>query len=407
MQTYLRNQIDWPQAFPAEEYAARRAKVCRALEAAGLDAIYVTTPANITWLTGYDMIWYHLENLTGVLLRADTGEALFFDSVAHTTIVSTTPEIAEVVWLDGAAVSGAVDEAIRVIVDEVGRRGLAGSRIALELWGYAPHASVMARLEGALEAGGATIEDGWRMLDEVRLVKSPLEIEHMKTAAAIADEAMTAGRDAIRPGLTETQLEGVIVGTMMAAGGGYPGIRSMIGSGPRSGTHHSPAQRRAIKQGDLVFVDFCGVYDRYHVNLNRTFSLGEPDPRWTELMTKSAGCIDAVLAEAKLGDPMSRVDEIAQAYIDEVGIREYVWWVGGYCQGVALPPDWCNNHWLSPRFGMPDRALEPGMFFNLENQFDVWQDWPGGSGAAYVETLMVTENGLEVMSKHPRTLVVV
>ena len=407
MQTYLRNQIDWPQAFPAEEYAERRAKVCRALADAGLDAIYVTTPANITWLTGYDMIWYHLENLTGVLLRADTGEALFFDSVAHTTIVSTTPEIAEVVWLDGAAVSGAVDEAIRVIVDEVGRRGLAGSRIALEQWGYAPHASVMTRFKGALEAGGATIEDGWQMLDEVRLVKSPLEIEHMKTAAAIADEAMTAGRDAIRPGLTETQLEGVIVGTMMAAGGGYPGIRSMIGSGPRSGTHHSPAQRRAIKQGDLVFVDFCGVYDRYHVNLNRTFSLGEPDPRWTELMTKAAGCIDAIVAEAKLGDPMSRVEAIAQAHIDEVGIREYVWWVGGYCQGIALPPDWCNNHWLSPRSGMPDRALEPGMFFNLENQFDVWEDWPGGSGAAYIETLMVTENGLEVMSKHPRTLVVV
>ncbi len=407
MQTYLRNQIDWPQAFPAEEYAERRAKVCRALADAGLDAIYVTTPANITWLTGYDMIWYHLENLTGVLLRADTGEALFFDSVAHTTIVSTTPEIAEVVWLDGAAVSGTADEAIQVIVDEVGRRGLAGSRIALELWGYAPHASVMTRFKGALEAGGATIEDGWRMLDEVRLIKSPLEIEHMKTAAAIADEAMTAGRDAIRPGLTETQLEGVIVGTMMAAGGGYPGIRSMIGSGPRSGTHHSPAQRRAIKQGDLVFVDFCGVYDRYHVNLNRTFSLGEPDPRWTELMTKAAGCIDAIVAEAKLGDPMSRVEAIAQAHIDEVGIREYVWWVGGYCQGIALPPDWCNNHWLSPRSGMPDRALEPGMFFNLENQFDVWEDWPGGSGAAFIETLMVTENGLEVMSKHPRTLVVV
>ncbi len=124
-------------------------------------------------------------------------------------------------------------------------------------------------------------------------------------------------------------------------------------------------------------------------------------------MTKSAGCIDAIVAEAKLGDPMSRVDEIAQAYIDEVGIREYVWWVGGYCQGIALPPDWCNNHWLAPRFGMRDRALEPGMFFNLENQFDVWEDWPGASGAASIETLMVTDTGLEVMSKHPRTLVVV
>ena len=356
MQTYLRDQVDWPQAFPAEEYAERRAKVCRALADADLDAIYITAPANITWLTGYDMIDYHLEILTGVLLRVDSGEALFFDYIGHTTIVSTTPEIAEVVWLDGAGTSGGVDGAVRVIADEVGKRGLGGARIGLELWAYAAHATIMARLKGSLEAGGATTTEAWRMLDEVRLVKSPLEIEHMKTASTMADEAMAAGRDAIRPGLTETQLEGVIMGTMMAAGGGYPGIRAMIGSGPRAGTHHSPAQRRAIKQGDLVFVDFCGVYDRYHVNLNRTFSLGEPDPRWTDLMTKAAGCIDAIVAEAKLGDPLSRVEEIGQAYTDAAGIRDYVWWVGGYCQGVAVPPQWCNK----PLAGHAIRHAGPG-----------------------------------------------
>jgi Xaa-Pro aminopeptidase len=402
MKTYLRDQVDWPQAFPAEEYADRRARVCKALAAAGLDAIYITAPGNITWLTGYDMIDFHLEVLTGVLLRVDTGEATFFDYTGHTTIVSTTPAITEVVWLDHE-----VDGATRVIAAEIAKRGLGRARIGLELWGYGPHGTVMTRLKGSIEAGGAIIQDAWRILDEVRLVKSALEIEHMKTASAMADEAMAAGRDTIRPGLLETQLEGVIMGTMMAAGGGYPGIRSMIGSGPRAGTHHSPAQRRAIKQGDLVFVDFCGVYDRYHVNLNRTFSLGEPDPRWTDLMDKAAGCIDAIVAEAKLGDPMSRVAEIGQTYTDAAGIREYVWWVGGYCTGVALPPQWCNNHWLDTKFGMADRALEPGMFFNFENQFDVWEDWPGGSGVAYIETFMVTENGLEVMSKLPRTLVTV
>jgi hypothetical protein len=47
------------------------------------------------------------------------------------------------------------------------------------------------------------------------------------------------------------------------------------------------------------------------------------------------------------------------------------------------------------------------MFFNLNNQFDPWEEWPGGSGAVHIETFMVTENGLEVMSKLPRTLVVV
>ena len=56
-----------------------------------------------------------------------------------------------------------------------------------------------------------------------------------------------------------------------------------------------------------------------------------------------------------------------------------------------------------PPFFCPTRRP----FFNFENQFDVWEDWPGGSGVAYIETFQVTETGLEVMSNLPRTLVVV
>ena len=405
MKTYLRDQVDWKQPFPAEEYAVRRAKVRKALTDSSLDAIFVTTPANITWLTGYDMIWYHLQNLTGVLVRADSDDTVFFDSSAHTTIISTTPEISQVVYVDAAAVSGTVDESISAIVGGIADKGLSGGRIGLELWGYAPHASVMEALAGALRKGGATVEDHWTLVEKQRFVKSDLEIQHVRKAAEIADLAMVAARDTIRSGIMETEIEGVIMGTMMKAGGGYPGIRTMIGSGPRSGTHHSPPTRRQIKQGDMVFVDFCGCYDRYHVNINRTFSLGEPDPRWTGLMTKAAGCIDTILSEIKLGDSLSKVDAVAQRYTDQSGIREYVWWVGGYAQEIALPPDWCGNHWLNPRFDMGDPPIQPGMVFNLENQFDVWEDWPGGSGCAYIESLLVTENGLEVLSKLPRTLV--
>lgn len=407
MQTYLHDQIDWQQPFPAEEYTARRAKVRSALSEAGLDAILVTTPANITWLTGYDMIWYHLQNLTGLLVQADSDETVFFDSSAHTTIISTTPEIREVIYVDAAAVSGTVDESIAAVVGGIADKKLGKSRIGLEMWGYAPHASVMEALALALRAGGATVEDHWTLVEKKRFIKSDLEILHVRKAAEIADLAMSAARDFIRPGVMETEIEGVIMGTMMKAGGGYPGIRTMLGSGPRSGTHHSSPTRRKIKQGDMVFVDFCGCYDRYHVNCNRTFSVGEPDSRWTDLMTKAASCIDTIQSEVKLGDPLSSVDAVAQRYTDEAGIRKYVWWVGGYAQEIALPPDWCGNHWLNPRFDMGDPPLQPGMVFNLENQFDVWEDWPGGSGCAYIETFLVTEDGLEVLSKLPRTLTTV
>ena len=46
----------------------------------------------------------------------------------------------------------------------------------------------------------------------------------------------------------------------------------------------------------------------------------------------------------------------------------------------------------------------PGVIFNFENQFDVWEDWPGGTGCAWIESFLVTEAGIELMSKLPRTI---
>lgn len=406
MKQFIRDQISWPQPFPPAEYADRRRRVREALKEAGLDAILVTTPANITWLTGYDMIWYHLTNLTGLLVRADSDDTVFYDSVAHTTLVSITPEIREVVYVDGAAVSGTLGEAVTAIVKSVAGKGLAKAKIGLEMWGYAPHVTTMEALADGLRAGGATIENAWTLVEKKRAVKSPLEVQHVRKAAEIGDAAMAAARDAIAPGVMETEIEAAIMGTMMKLGGGYPGIRTMLGSGPRAGTHHSPPSRKKIVQGELVFVDFCGCYDRYHVNVNRTFSLGKPDPRWTDLMNRASGCIDTIVSKIKVGDPMSKVEEVAQRYTDEQGLRKYVWWVGGYTQEIAVPPDWCGNHWLKTRFAdMGDPPLQPGMVFNLENQFDVWDNWPGGSGCAYIDSLLVTDKGLEVLSKLPRTLV--
>lgn len=400
---YLRNQIDWPQAFPPEEYDERRRKVRRALAAAGIDAIYVTQPADLTYLTGYDMIWYHTRAMTGLLLRADGEERLWFDETGHATIVATTPEIGEVVWFDEA--SGELP--IRRIVGAFAERGLGRGRIALQPWGYSPHARVTEALAEAFRAGGAEVVEASHLIEEIRLVKSPLEIAVVREAAAMADRAMAAGRDAIAEGVKETEIEAAIMHSLMTEGGGYPGIRSMVGSGPRAGTHHSAPTHRRIRRGDLVFVDFCSALHRYHVNLNRTFSLGAPDERWTRLMQASAGCVERIVAEVKPGNPWSRVAAVGEAYLQERDLARYVWWAGGYALGISLPPDWTGAYFARPIWGMPERPIEPGMVFNYENQFDVWEDWPGGSGAAYIESLLVTESGLEILSGLPRHLVAV
>lgn len=403
MQQYLRDQVDWPQAFPASEYAQRRRRVRDGLSAKSIDAIYVTAPANLTYLTGYDMIWYHTRALTGLLIRADSDETVWFDAVGHTTLVSTTPEIQDVVWFQREPAALLIGQ----IVKAFAARGLGKSRIALEPWGYSPHGKIMNALESGLRAGGADVVDESLLIERIRLVKSPLEIAVVRAAATMADGAMAAARDAIAPGMMETEIEAVIMQSMMRNGGGYPGIRTMIGSGPRAGTHHSPASHRRIRKGDLVFIDFCSSLHRYHVNLNRTFSVGEADRRWVDLMQTSAGCMDAIIGEVKLGEPWTKVAKVGDRYLEEKGLKKYVWWAGGYALGIAVPPDWVGSFFSPPREDAHDLSLQPGMVFNYENQFDVWENWPGGSGAAYIETLIVTDTGLEVLSTLPRNLVVI
>ena len=93
-------------------------------------------------------------------------------------------------------------------------------------------------------------------------------------------------------------------------------------------------------------------------DVDRTFSLGKPDRRWTDLMDKSAGCAEAVVRAVKPGDPWTKVQEVADRYVDGAGIRKWVWWVGGYALSQTVPPDWIGTLFVDPNEGIADRPLD-------------------------------------------------
>lgn len=404
MKQSIRDRIDWEQPFPPEEYAARRARVREAMARAGIDGLFVTGAADLNYLTGYDQIWHSYLTIIGLFVRAEEEAGLFFDNDGHVVLQSTTPDIETVhVMPRGAAASH-----VPLVAEAIRARGWATGRIALQPWCYGPHPSLLAAIGERLAASGAeiaTITDGSTLVEDVRVVKSPREVAVMREAGRVADLAMAAARDALAPGRRETDVDAAFTAAMMSHGCGYPAIRSMVGSGPRSGAHHGPATHRRLKEGDIVHIDFCASLHRYHVNLSRSFAVGQADHRWVDLMAKAAGCIDAVLEAVRPGESMARVQQVADAYTDAQGLRPYVWLIGGYTLGLAMPPDWVGRHRPKPREDVPIPRLEPGLVFNYENQFDVFEGWPGGTGAAYIETFLVTEDGLEVLSQLPRTLV--
>ena len=112
-------RVDWVQPFPAEEFSARRERVAESPSAKGLDALFVSNPVDIYYLTGYDMIWFHLRCLTGCLLTAGA-ELTFFDHPGHRTLVETTPDIQNIRWIEDESVAAA----IRTVVQGLRQQGL-------------------------------------------------------------------------------------------------------------------------------------------------------------------------------------------------------------------------------------------------------------------------------------------
>ena len=80
--------------------------------------------------------------------------------------------------------------------------------------------------------------------------------------------------------------------------------------------------------------------------------------------------------------------------------RDQVWWVGGYALGIAFPPSWVGHTYIA-NDAYEKFTWEPGYVTNYEN---IVFDAEAGITASYMETLMMTETGIEILSRLPRTL---
>ncbi len=391
----------WGPPFPPEEYHQRIRRVKLEMELRGIDTLLVTSPPNITYLTGYDSIWYDQPVTTAVAIRRDTDGVVFFDTHFHTELVAQTAYVAgEVVHHRGWA-------GRRQVIATLRDRGWLTGNVGVERWSRSPGHPVLAKIEEGIADLGATVVDGSWCVDTVRLVKSPLEVLSVRRAAAIADAAMEAVRAEIRPGITEIELQGVAHYAMARMQGEEPAIRTIVRSGPRASAHHGLPTRRRLRAGEIIGVDFCASYNRYHVDLARAFFIDDPDPRWVDLFKRASGSIRAVVEGAKPGDSMERIQQIADAYIDAQGLRKFVWFIGGYDLGIAIPPDWVGHTFLGGH-RYEKANFDAGCVTNFENVLDVFSEgWPGGRNGSYIDTLLMTDSGLEVLSKIPQDLIVI
>lgn len=382
--------------FVEAEYRDRARRVREEMGGRGVDVLFVMSPANLCYLTGFESIWYPPRAPLGVVVSCHDDRLVFLDYERHETLVRATALLDEAVFYR-------YEDALDSITTAFRERHWNEGTIGIEWWTQTPGAPLVRETADRLAALGARIVDGDWIVDRVRAIKSQAEIEVIRRAADIVDLAFADLLENVRPGQTELQVAARLDAAMADQGGEAAAIRTMVSAGPDVWCRtHSPPSRRPLEVGDVMYVDACGVLNRYHVDLCRTVAIGRDHPAARRILEQTARSVEEVQRVVRPGDPLDVAQRVAEEYVYSRFPPDRVWWVGGYALGIAVPPSWVGHTYLS-NDAFESFTWEPGYVTNYEN---IVFDRADGFTASYMETLLMGDDGIQTLSRHSRELAI-
>lgn len=233
------------------------------------------------------------------------------------------------------------------------------------------------------------------LVDGLRMVKEPGEVERIKAACGIADDALGELLPTLAARPTERDFALRLEFAMRERGASAVSFDPIVASGPNGAKPHARPSDRHIEPGELVVIDFGCIVDGYCSDMTRTVSVGEPSPEarrvWeTVLESQRAG-----VAAVAVGVECAAVDGASRRVIVDAGWGDS--FIHGTGHGVGL-----EIH-ESPRVASTSTGtlasghvvtVEPGVYL------------PGIGGVRIEDTLVVTPDGPVALTEFPKQLVV-
>jgi Xaa-Pro aminopeptidase len=382
--------------------AARHSKLRDAIRGAALDGLVVTHLPNIFYLTNF-------LGTAGIVVVTSDQLYLIIDfrySAAAKELVASPfgcPDC-EIVGVERS-----YDETLSALVKKLqpSRLGIEGTNVSVHR-AHQLARSIGARLEMGLaemESGAGSISlvstDG--LVERLRLVKDAHEIEMLRKGAAMLSTVAVEVIDEVAPGMTEQAFAARIDWRIKSSGFERCSFDTIVASGPNSALPHAHAGDRVMNGGDLVVLDFGGVYGGYCVDLTRTVALGEPD---AEMQRVYDAVLEAQKAAISAVRPAARAGDIDAAAREALG-RHKLADAFGHSTGHGLGVEIHETPRIGPRReatadspAPPDEAIEPGMVFTIEPGAYL----PGWGGVRIEDDVLVTSDGVEVLTNVPAQL---
>ena len=364
--------------FPFSEFQRRLSELRQRIAERHLDAVVITDPENITYLTDYQTTGYSFFQALVVPLEKEP--FMITRALEESNVFART-------WVDLTRPYPDTGDAIQMLVDALREFGLADKRIGYERNSYFFPAYQQDCIHTSLKDG--KLLDCFGIVEEGRICKSAVELEVMQKAAIATEAGMKAGIEACHAGVTENEIGAAISAAMFRAGGETPAVMPYVTSGPRTMIGHATFEGRTVQPGEHVFLEVGGCYRRYHTAMMRTVILGDLSDAMYQAQETMKRALDAIHNMVQPGMTVSDVDNLVRNIIsdNEVGARLIT--RSGYSIGIAFPPSWDEGYIISLKQGN-SAILKEGMTFHMIP----WM-WgiEGNKTCGISDTIVITEEG--------------
>ena len=385
--------------FTDAEYKRRLALTRAAMDKVGIDALWVTDPSNMAWLTGYDGWSFYVHQ--GVIVLPDADPVWWGRNQDSNGAIRT-------VWMGDDRVIGYADNYVqsteRHPMQDLAQRligmGLEKARLGIEMDNYYFSAKAYMTLLESLPK--AQMVDATALVNWQRGIKSDEEITFMRRAAKISEKIVDGLTERVEPGVPKNEVVAEVQrdAIMGADGhwGDYAAIVPLLPSGSDAAAPHLTWDGRPFQKGEATFFEISGCYRRYHVPFCRTIFLGTPPDIFVAAEAALVEGLEAGLEIARAGNRACDIANALAAPLEKAGIERGA--RCGYPIGLSYPPDW-GERTISLR-AEDETILQPGMTFHFMP--GLWMsDW----GMEITESILIKEDGpAEPFCNRPRKMIV-
>ena len=355
------------------------------LQSAGLDAVILNPGPTLTHLTG---LRFHLMERPVVLMFVkDQDPAIVLPELELQKVASLPYELQVFAYPENPSEwDGVFRRAARSLHLDGKKIGVEPRQLRLLEFRYVQ--------AGAPEAD---YPDASEVLSALRLRKDQAEVEAMRRAVQIAQDALEATIPSIKTGMTEKELSSELVMQLLRHGS-EPELpfAPIVSGGPNSANPHASPTERKLQTGDLLVVDWGAAYDGYISDLTRTFALGEVDEEYQKIHRIVQEANAAGRAAAQPGVACASVDKAARDVIDSAGYGQYFTHRTGH--GIGM-----EGHEEPYMRGDNMQLLQPGMAFTVEPGIYL----PDRNGVRIEDNVVIMETGADILSDMPREIRVV